>query len=116
MKREINLYIDDILESIDHLDEYMNGVSKDTFIASHQIQDVVIRRLQIIGEATKHLPQEVKELFPEVPWKDVTGMRDIVVHDYFGVSLKQVWETATRDIAPLKQAVLKVKEGLSHKV
>jgi uncharacterized protein with HEPN domain len=68
----------------------------------HLIQDGVIRQLEIIGEASKRLSAEIKEKYLEIPWKDITGMRDKLIHDYFGVDLDAVWDTVEKDIPVLK--------------
>jgi len=71
-------------------------------------QDAVQRRLEIIGEAVKNLPEDLRITYSEVPWKSIAAMRDLLIHEYFEVSLKQVWITATRDIPALKVEILKI--------
>jgi uncharacterized protein with HEPN domain len=81
----------------------------DDFLDSNQLQDAAIRRIEIIGEATKKLPQDFKEQHSEIPWKEMAGMRDIVVHEYFRVYPKLTWRVATEDIEGLKVKLNELK-------
>ena len=109
------LYIQDILDSIMKLEEYINPINKSDFYENSQIQDAVIRRLEIIGEAVKNINQEIKNKYPEIPWKQIAGMRDVIVHEYFGVNLERTWKTLKSDIPDLKDKILKVKSDLDRK-
>ncbi len=94
-----------ILASISAIEKYTQGISKDEFISSPQIQDAVIRNLEIIGEATKKIPHDIKAKHNDVPWKDIAGLRDVLIHDYFSVDTEAVWETIEKDIPQLKQSI-----------
>ena len=111
-KRLLNVYLDDIIESIEHIERFMNGVSQPEFEVNVEKQDAVIRRLAIIGEAIKKVPDNIREAHPEVPWRDAAGLRDVVVHEYFGVSLEVIWGVAVRELPSLKQHILHVREKL----
>lgn len=71
-------------------------------------QDAVLRRLEIIGEAVKHLPNDMRQRYPNVPWREIAGMRDIIIHEYFGVTLEMIWLVATKDMDDLKENVVKI--------
>ena len=112
MKKDPTIFINHILECIERIQDYTAGVSQDKFLSSPQIQDAVMRRIEVIGEAVKKLNPEVKDKHPEIPWKRVAGMRDTLIHDYFGVDLKLTWKVATEDIAELKRNISAVRNDL----
>lgn len=104
-KRKPDVYLQDILESISYIQRFLDGVSEEEFYENVEKQDAVLRRLEIIGEAVKHLPQEIRDDHPETPWRQIAGMRDIIIHEYFGITLEMVWIVATEDILDLKAKV-----------
>ena len=110
-KRRPDVYLQDILESIGHIQRFLEGVSEDEFYKKVEKQDAVLRRLEIIGEAVKHLPEEIREDHPDIPWRQVAGMRDIIIHEYFGITLEMVWVVATEDILDLKAKVEEIIES-----
>jgi len=92
-------FLEDILEAIRRADAYVDGLSYTEFLADQKTQDAVIRTLEIMGEATKRLSPEIREKYPDVPWKNMAGVRDKLIHDYFGVNFDIVWEIV-RDELP----------------
>lgn len=113
MKREIRLYLDDLLESIALIEEYVKDIDEITFEGDSQIQDSVIRRLEIIGEAVKRLPDELKDKYSQIPWKEIAGLRDVLTHEYFGVSMPRVWKVIIDDLPKLKEQIERIHEETS---
>ena len=105
------VYLNDILESIEKIENYLNGLTAMSFENNSAMQDAVMRRLEIIGEAVKHLPEEMKNIYPNILWKDIAGMCDVLIHEYAGVQIERVWRTAKDDLPSLKQAVLELTKN-----
>ena len=108
MKRNIKLYLNDIIESIKRIEGYMKCITKETFPKDDKLQDAVIRRLEIIGEAAKNVPIDYRNKHPEIEWKKIAGMRDVLIHAYFGVVLERVWVAVRNDLPILKKQLNKI--------
>ena len=114
MKRDYRLYMNDILEAIKKIEEYVKGMSFDDFTEDARTIDAVVRNFEIIGEAAKHIPSTIRKKYPDIPWKEMAGMRDKLVHAYFGVNLKVVWETIKNRLPEVKQLVKDLFETINQ--
>lgn len=110
-KKSIELYLNDILEAIENIQEYTNNMTYEEFIDDKKTKDAVVRNLEVIGEAVKNIPSNIKEETPSVHWKAIAGMRDKLKHEYFGISYATVWETIQNDLLPLNIGIKKLIKG-----
>lgn len=104
-KREWKLFIYDMAECIDKIIEYTNNLSFEDFSKDQKTIDAVIRNLEVIGEVVKNIPKDKREFYSHINWKNMSGMRDVLIHDYFGVNLKIVWKVVTLEIPKLKNDI-----------
>jgi uncharacterized protein with HEPN domain len=102
VKKDVRVYIDDVLECIDKIEEYTEGVGEGEFYENTQIQDAVIRRLEIVCEAIKNIPADFREQYPDIPWRKIAGC-GMLIHVYAGVNLLRVWRVAIDDLPDLKE-------------
>ena len=117
VKRDIRDYLHDILEHIDFAQEYVQGMTFQDFQADNKTILAVTRALEVIGEATKQVPPSIRSQYPDVPWRDISGMRDQIAHAYFGLNLKIVWSTTQKNLPtfrPTIQSILEEIEGDEH--
>lgn len=110
MKKDPKIFLSHILESIEAIEKHVKKMSKEKFSKNITIQDAVIRRIEIIGEAVKNLPQDYKRRHTEIEWREITGMRDKLIHEYFGVNIGVVWHTVKTDIPQLKKQIAELLE------
>ena len=105
MARDEFLYLRHVLDAINTIEEYLHGVDEEKFKATRLLQDGTIREIEIIGEAVKNVSKDIRKSYPEVPWQDIAGMRDKLIHGYFGVDIEKVWDSAKEDLPVLKEQV-----------
>lgn len=103
--RDYRLYVKDILAAMIDVQRFVEGIDFETFVADDKTASAVVRKLEIIGEATKHVPETTRKEYPQVPWKQMAGMRDRIIHAYFAVNYGTVWDTVT-DVIPLLQPII----------
>ncbi|HEO66068.1 MAG TPA: DUF86 domain-containing protein [Spirochaetes bacterium] len=105
MNKNSLIYLKHVLDAIKQIEEYTVKVDDQDFLINRLIQDAVIRQIEIIGEAIKRVSLAIKNKYPDIPWKNIAGMRDKLIHDYFGVDIEAVWETVQKDIPVLKKDI-----------
>ena len=105
-ERDFRDYLHNMLEAADKVALFIQGMTEQQFLVDEKTQYAVVRALEVIGEAAKKVPGAIRSQQPDLPWREVVGMRDKLIHDYFGVNLAVVWKTATED-APRIAAVLR---------
>ena len=101
-KRHWRLLVEDILECIERIEQYVAGLQVDAFKASQITVDATVRNLEVIGEASRNIPEDVKEAHPELEWEKIVGLRNRVIHEYFGVDLDIIWRIVNDELPALK--------------
>ena len=114
MKRDYRVYLKDILQSFSNARQFLEGLSYEEFIADRKTISAIVRELEIAGEATKQLPATIRKKFPQIPWSDMAGMRDKLIHFYFGVDLEIIWETVKVRIPNLEPLIENVLSDLDQ--
>lgn len=104
-KRGAQLYLDDILSSIAAIEEFTKKMTFEDFQNDRKTVDAVVRNLEIIGEAASNIPQELKNNYPTIPWRDMISMRNKIMHEYFGVDTEIMWKTIQEDLPSLKTKI-----------
>lgn len=102
--KDPKLYLIHMKECIEHIEKY-TATGRGVFFADDKTQDAVIRNLEILGEAAKRVPDEIRRQLPEVPWRRVAGLRDVLIHQYEGVDLEEVWKIVEKDLPLLKRQI-----------
>ena len=110
--RDIRLYLKDILAAIEAIEIFVKDMNFEQFRNNDLVSSAVIRKFEIIGEATRNIPQEIKKKYPDIPWKTMVGFRDKLIHFYFGIKYDIVWETIKSKLPELKEKIKRVLEDL----
>jgi uncharacterized protein with HEPN domain len=108
--RDILDFLEDAVDAMEKAEQFISEMSYEEFKKDDKTIFAVIRALEIIGEAIKHVPDDFRNNYPDVPWRDISGMRDVLIHDYFGIDIETVWETVITNIPktkPLIEMILK---------
>lgn len=106
--RRERLYLEDIVAAAETIEEFVQGQHLESFQANRMIRSAVVHQLTIIREAVAHLSEDVRRLHPDVPWSDIKGLRNIVVHNYFGIDWEEVWRAATEDVPVLRTRIAQI--------
>jgi uncharacterized protein with HEPN domain len=110
--RDFQVYLEDIVDAINSIEAYTKGLTYEDFVNDRKTVDAVIRNFEILGEATKQIPLAVKNDYPSVPWREMAGMRDKLIHGYFGVQLDVVWKTIKERLPALRVLIIEVVEDI----
>ena len=112
MSRRLRLYLSDMLKAIGRIESYTSELTEQAFLDSELVLDACTRNFLVIGKAVKQLPEELRVQRPEVPWKSIAGLRDMLAHAYFNVDDGILWDIIQNDLEPLRKAVLFLLESL----
>ena len=114
MTRDFSLYVKDIIDCIESIEDFVGEMSYEEFVSDDKTQSAVARKLEIIGEASKKIPDQLKEKHPLVPWKDMARMRDKITHFYFGLDPEIVWKVVKERLPEIKPEMKKISDGLEE--
>ena len=114
--RDLRLYLRDIFTAMVAIQEFIEDMDFETFASDDKTASAVLRKLEIIGEATKNVPEEIRQEYPQVPWRQMAGMRDRLIHSYFGVDYSLVWETVKSQIPLLQPVIVQILRHLEGEI
>ena len=100
--------VEDILEALQRIEDYTTGLDYVAWQQDQKTIDAVIRNFEIIGEAARHVPEDIQKLWPAIPWANMMGIRNVLIHEYFGVDIEVVWKTVREDLPSLKRMLLAI--------
>lgn len=116
INRDYRDYVKDILDSINDAEEFAKEMGFSDFKKDKKTINAVVRSIEVIGEATKKIPKSLRKKFPSVPWKKMTGMRDKLIHEYFGIDVEILWQVVKKDLPQIKPFILELKVFLEKKM
>jgi len=105
MKKEAIIFVKHILENIEDIETFSEGLAEEDLKKDKLRQKAIVRSIEIIGEAVKNIPQSFREKYPDIPWKSIAGTRDKIIHHYFGIDLKTIWDVIKKEIPSLKKKI-----------
>lgn len=113
MPRDFRVYLDDILEAVQRIRRYTDGFTAEMFFTDAKTQDAVIRNLEVIGEAVRQIPESNRSAFPEFQWRKVVGLRDVLIHRYFGIDPAIVWDVVVNKLSELDLVIRLMADSMS---
>ena len=113
--RHFSLFFEDTLEAMNRIENYIKDLDFDSFAQNNMVIDAVIRNLEIIGEAIKNIPDNIINKYPDIPWKRMIGLRNIVIHTYFGIDLENIWKIITENIPEVKPKFVTILDDIKDK-
>ena len=114
MKRDYSLFLKDILSAIDSIEEFIGGLSYDDLLNDDKTSSAIIRKFEVIGEATKNIPDKFRDKHRDIPWKRMAGMRDRLIHGYFGIDFKLLWNAIKIEIPQLKTKLHEIMKEMKN--
>ena len=113
MSRDALVYLEDILDAASRIESYLTGVDRNRFLSDTLLQDATIRNLEVIGEAAKSVPEATRLQIPDIEWRKIAGVRDVLIHDYAGVDLEVVWDAVTSKVPTLAHSIRSYLDSVS---
>jgi uncharacterized protein with HEPN domain len=113
-KRHYSLFFEDTIDAMNKIESYIKDLDYNSFCQNNMIIDAVVRNLEIIGEAIKNIPENIITNYPEIPWKRMIGLRNIVIHAYFGIDLENIWKIITENIPEVKPEIIQILNNLKN--
>jgi uncharacterized protein with HEPN domain len=114
MKRDYRLFIEDILDGIEKIEQFVGDLSFDEFVKDDKTSSAVVRKLEIIGEATKNIPMYIREKYEDLPWNDMAKMRDKIIHAYFGINYKIIWNVIKERLPEIKPTICQILKEIKN--